>query len=140
MDYDDFIAEYDRGHNAWSYGHLTAENVIPEIERLRGMAARMALADEREYAADLLERWRSAVDGPQANRIGRAFEVYVNTSRATGSEDERLTQYRLGIARITAIADETDDEAEEAAILAYNESLSKSIHTIEYDREHPAGA
>jgi hypothetical protein len=139
MEYDVFIAEYDRVHDGWSYGHLPAENVVPEIDRLREWAARIEVADDREYAEYLLTRWRSAVDGPQADRIGRAFEVYVNASRASGDDDERMTQYRLGISRITEIADETDDESEQATILAYNESLSMSIHSIEYDRERPAG-
>jgi len=135
--YDDFVAEYDRVHNAWSYGNLPADQVPHELERLRALIPQIDEPEFREWGDNLLNRWQSRIDGPARGRRARASAVLARAHRATGTSDERLAQYRQGIAEIASIADEAADDGERAGILGSAEMLGTLIDGIEYDREHP---
>ncbi len=75
MRYDDFLAEYDRAHDDWSYGNMPQDAVGPEIARLRALVPQIEETNRRSWAENLLTRWQSYVDGPAMTDQVKAISV-----------------------------------------------------------------
>jgi hypothetical protein len=134
--YKEFLAEFKRVRNEWAYGNMP-EGPAAQIDRLRALIPTIEEADRLAWAEDLLRGWESDWNGPHAERMTRAHDVLARVMRVQGSPADRIAEYRRGISEIAAIADETSDRSERAAIIGLNESLATLIEGTEFDRQPP---
>ena len=143
MRYGDFLARYRRAYDAWSVGDLDGVGATEEIGRLRELVASIEEPDRHAFADAQLDQWTRQLAPGSQDRLARAASALARATRPATTEPgpavteagaDTLGRARQGVAEIVAIADETGDESERAAILAMTEPLVTLIAVLEEHR------
>jgi hypothetical protein len=134
--YDEFLTQYKQAHRDWSFGRIDTADAGSRIAALRDELPQIE-PDKRADAEYALRSFEAEISPDSQSRMARAVDAVSAAGADDGTVAERIARAEVGIAVVTAIADESPDRSERHAILSLNETLATLIEALRLDP--PAG-